>query len=431
MTIAVVSAVILPLLAACAADPGSVNEARAGASAAPSAHSAVLPSPPPTTGPSATPSGTLSGTLSGPERSGARSLTGAPKDIQERELAIDPTPDSATPVPPASAAGSLTATIPRSPTCGRPAPTTPAGYQRALAELPAAEWGAADLSLSVPMPDGRVVWLYGDTVTGTDSRHLTSFVHSSAVVQDGGCFHVSRHGAQVLPDDSLSVVSWISAAVALDATHLLVATGQQQLTGDCALCFRSVGVRAAVLTLNSHGDVGFQRWLTRWAPAGGVGGVNWGAGMSRDARNITVYGISRTGYARDVYAATVPVAGVLHATGWEFGSRPIATGIDPAGVSAWHDAAGWHFTTARGGTVVRYDTSAGLDRSRTQPAAYTSAAVGVLPAPRPRQLLYYAAAHPEAHLTGGGLLVTICRNWLSNDQHSIASYRPLYLSARR
>src|SRR5262245_57032793 len=51
-------------------------------------------------------------------------------------------------------------------------------------------WNGGDSTTSVPLPDGRLVWLFSDTFLGPvnadGSRpHSAPMVHNSAVVQDG------------------------------------------------------------------------------------------------------------------------------------------------------------------------------------------------------------------------------------------------------
>jgi hypothetical protein len=95
------------------------------------------------------------------------------------------------------------------PACDRPAPASATGYAALWRTLPIDQWGGGDVSISVPLGDGRIVWLYGDTMS------TGRMVHSSAIVQDGGCLHVSHRGAQLLPNDSARVIYWISTAEAV------------------------------------------------------------------------------------------------------------------------------------------------------------------------------------------------------------------------
>src|SRR5262245_66586054 len=52
--------------------------------------------------------------------------------------------------------------------CAASAPSTPAAYQAAFNELRNGntEWAAADGGGVTQLPDGRVLWSYGDTFTG-------------------------------------------------------------------------------------------------------------------------------------------------------------------------------------------------------------------------------------------------------------------------
>lgn len=76
-----------------------------------------------------------------------------------------------------------------------PAPATADGYAQMFDQLDPAQWQAADVGITVAMPDGRSVWLWGDTFS--EGR----FVHSSAIIQTGSLLTVSHQGAQLLPDD--------------------------------------------------------------------------------------------------------------------------------------------------------------------------------------------------------------------------------------
>lgn len=134
--------------------------------------------------------------------------------------------------------------------CHAPAPTTAHGYAAMFAHLNPAQWGAADVSISVPIPGGRSVWLYGDTFS------TGRFVHSTAIVQHGGCLHVSHAGAQLLPNDTATRIYWIDAA---------------RWTG------KALAVRARATVINPAGgpwafhDAGTYRWFyATVSPAGDV-----------------------------------------------------------------------------------------------------------------------------------------------------------------
>lgn len=156
--------------------------------------------------------------------------------------------------------------------CTTPAPTTAAGYASAWAALPSSQWGAADVSISTKLLDGRDVWLYGDTVTasttdgvGTPAHpHWTGFVHSTAITQDRGCLHVSHTGGQLLPNDDATHIYWIESATALTgdwANWVKVKARLIVLTGTGAWAFQDGGAdRTASVYVRPNGDVDFIGW---------------------------------------------------------------------------------------------------------------------------------------------------------------------------
>lgn len=307
--------------------------------------------------------------------------------------------------------------------CGAPAPSTASGYPAALRRVAGAEWGAADLSVSVPMPDGRSVWLYADTMSGPDSAHLTGFVHSTAIVQDAGCFRLADHGGQLLPDIDAHEFAWPAGAIALDASHILVSVATIEPTGPCPFCFKQVGNRGAVLTVDAGGEVAFGHWTPSWPRWDGR--IAWGTGLARDGDRVVMYGLSASGMARDLYVATSSVAGA-GAGEWQPLPGPVAHDVDPGGVTAYHDARGWHVITLRGSALYRLDAA-----TPAGPFAETAVATTPGPAATSTHLYYAAAAHPEARLADGRLLVTVCQTWLDRAPHPLSDFRPVYLAAPR
>jgi len=142
--------------------------------------------------------------------------------------------------------------------CSKPAPDTAKGYQRAFANLDDREWGAADVGISVPLNDGRTVWLWGDTFS------TGRFVHSTAVVQDGGCLHVSNGGAQLLPNDGAKYY-WIEAAFRHGEENLIwIAAEETAKDPKAEWGFRYTGYnRLAVVWIDPTGDAVFQGWQGR------------------------------------------------------------------------------------------------------------------------------------------------------------------------
>lgn len=142
-----------------------------------------------------------------------------------------------------------------------PAPTTVAGYQKMFDAVSPYLWGAADVTLSVPMPDGRVVWLFGDT-----GSKRNGFVHSTAMVQTGGTLHVSHKGEQLLPNDkpywkNYQSIYWIEDARAINNDRIAITAGPVAVS-DKAWDFhaRAMVSRLAIAKVDDRGNVTFLRW---------------------------------------------------------------------------------------------------------------------------------------------------------------------------
>lgn len=100
--------------------------------------------------------------------------------------------------------------------CAVPAPATAAGYAAAFAAVDG-DWAAGDQASSTRLPDGRIVWLFADTLLGG------RLVHNSLVLQDRGCFTAVSgpdHG-EVIPNPSPGTWYWPQQAIA-DGTRLWV-----------------------------------------------------------------------------------------------------------------------------------------------------------------------------------------------------------------
>lgn len=146
-----------------------------------------------------------------------------------------------------------------------PAPTSAAGYTRLWDSLNPDVWGGADVSLSVPLPDGRAVWLYGDTLSG-----YHGMVHSSAITQDGGRLHVSHDGDQLLPtapdSHGRTVVYWIESARLTGAAEITASVAPTWVNGTSGWGRVSRQNRLAVLSVSRTGDVTFTHWAGQATP---------------------------------------------------------------------------------------------------------------------------------------------------------------------
>lgn len=93
-----------------------------------------------------------------------------------------------------------------------------------------------------------MVWLFGDTFS------TGRFVHSTAIVQTGGCLHVSHRGVQLLPNDSPSRIYWVRSA-RWYAGALRVTARLTILTGTGPWDFHDGGAqRTFTVTIDRAGD---------------------------------------------------------------------------------------------------------------------------------------------------------------------------------
>lgn len=128
-----------------------------------------------------------------------------------------------------------------------------------FAALPVGQWGAADGGVSVPF-FGKSVWLFGDTF----EAHAHGLAHSTAIVQDRGCLHVSHAGAQLLPDDDPAHVYWMEGGKVIDRGHLAIAARSVILSGNRVWNFADGGFdRTALVSVSAAGDLTFVRWSAK------------------------------------------------------------------------------------------------------------------------------------------------------------------------
>ena len=150
-------------------------------------------------------------------------------------------------------------------------PTTVAGYQKMFDKVPVAQWGGGDVGISHLMPDGRRIWLYGDTVSGNNG-----FVHSTALVQTGGKLHVSQGGKQLLPnsgkdpaDPSRELIHWIDGVKQGPTPNTLVVSSMQMSVGKAnPWDFRKTREgqsKKALVKVDGAGNLTFVKWQG-WGP---------------------------------------------------------------------------------------------------------------------------------------------------------------------
>jgi len=181
-------------------------------------------------------------------------------------------------------------------------------------------WTGGDSTASVPLPDGRVAWLFSDSYLGTvnpdgsrppDSR----MVNNTMVVQDGTSLVSTRHGGTAAAPEALVKPSqageffWVADGT-VEGSSLKVIYNRYRRSGTGNLDFTLTGTSLATfslpaLTLSSVRDL----------PLGDT--VVWGSAVLENGGYTYVYGSeSTTSALKFAKLARVPTGGLDGA--WQF-----------------------------------------------------------------------------------------------------------------
>ena len=330
--------------------------------------------------------------------------------------------------------------------CSRPAPRTAAGFQRMFDALDGA-WAGGDQAASVPLPDARTLWLFGDTVsahrdsTGGYAAGWT-LRHNSFLLQQGGCLRdVETH----LPE---SADAWYWPASGIVDNGRLEIFAMKVVRDRSPLDFRLTGTALADYTLAADGTPTLRglRDLTS-APRRAGEMTLWGQGALASGGFVYVYGTqgdtAHGAFGRALLVARAPLGAVSDPGAWRyfdgagFGTdarravpvvdavRGVSTSVSPV-------------LTSTGVAVVAkqdevYGTEVAAWTAPTPAGPFTATPLFAAPSDPARGVLRYSAlAHPEFALADGRLLVSVCRNStrLSAVGRDALLYRPQFSAVR-
>ena len=322
--------------------------------------------------------------------------------------------------------------------CLSAAPSTASEWEELFAGLGDA-WLGGDGSISVPVGQGRTLWLFGDTLVRVGAGGLAGpprMVRSSAVLVDGACATVVRPGQEFLPIMPVARATgmapdrwwWPMSAVVTEAgpggADVTVFLQRVERTGPTAWSFRTTGLGRARFTVVAGGEPGpVVVTPYRTSPRDGTDhGVRWGAAAAVTGGSVAVFGTRATGrpleFGRELLLARAPRDRLADTRSWRYwDGRGWAT--EPATAVVLHPAVGGVSTAlsatvghGRWTLVTKADEVFGdrvVSLTATAPwGPFTERTLFLSPS-RSDDLTYLALAHPEVS-AAGRLLVSINHN---------------------
>jgi hypothetical protein len=324
---------------------------------------------------------------------------------------------------------------PACPAPGRPATLSATELNDALTRIDLPYWQSADVGASAPLGDGRVFWVYGDTVRAPDVQ--PRMVSNSVLVTSGTCSSQLVTGAgtprEVIPETGNGLSTWPmsvvrvppTAADGAGATDVLLVFSSRVQRGARMWDFVYRGTTVAVFTVGADGVPQLTRTVALTPDSIDLAQINWGAAAAVDGDWLYVYGTRATGeahvYGRELFVSRMPVGRATDAAAMEYwdGARwqaeisravPVLPAVDGVSQTLSVDRVGgrWVAVSKIGGDV---GDLMGLWTADQPTGPWTVRPVLDSPAGLDTGSLQYTPmAHPDITTPSGGLLVSVSRN---------------------
>lgn len=300
----------------------------------------------------------------------------------------------------------------------------------ALWKVPRNGWTGGDGTFSVALPDGSIVWAFGDSFIGgiaADGTRdpSTALVRNALVVQSGACLRTLVGGppaapAATFPAPDPSRWSWPGQPF-VEGGELRVPLSRIVSTGPGRFDFAFAGSELATLR---PGDLAVQSIV----PVAAGSPVAWGAAVVADGGFSYVFGVRDQGPDKTLHVARAPLGHVADGA-WEYwdgsgwsadpaAAAPVLGGVSDQ-LSALRDAAGWAVVSQRPG----FSPEIAVWRAPAPEGAWAGGAtIARVPVP-PGAISYNAVAHPELGADGG---VLISSNLAPADPTALGARPDLY-----
>jgi hypothetical protein len=304
-------------------------------------------------------------------------------------------------------------------------------------------WTGGDQAVSYKLPDGRFLWLFGDsfvdTVYPNRKRPITGFIHNTMVTMDaaGGNFTTYKKGTAKNPQPYFQATGksyyWpVFTFMNTAKTQVYVFLDKIKPTsGTGSFAFKVTGVDVAIL---NYPDLTIQQ-ITPFSTGDFI---NWaGAAMENDDDYIYLYGTESTQYNKFIHIArtpkATPLSNVTYFDGTNWVNDPLLSKRMQGGVSesfSFFKNQGKYYLVSQenllGPNIYIWDAQSPTGPFTRKRLIYTTPQLaGTVPL-----WTYNASAHIELN-QNNQLLVGYCANsQTSAGLYSNAdSYRPYFVWA--
>lgn len=325
------------------------------------------------------------------------------------------------------AAYAMSVDCPEPPAEGTIKPTV-AQLNSLVAQADLTYWQAADIGASARLKDGRLVWIFGDTIRRSGVG--PGMVANSMLITSGLCLSQLMPTARgpIIPDVQPGVVRWpMSVTVVEDqgVEKIVIFTGRiKRGSANDVWGFRYLGSDAVTFSVEPNQAPQLDEILPLTPDVDSANQVNWGSAAMVSAGYIYVYGTALpkgTAFGRALLVARSSLADPTDKGKWQFWDGKAwqpdhlrATPIIPAvgGVSqtlSVDEIDGSFVAVSKkdgdlGSTVATWTSREPVGPWTRAAALEASFLTGK------DEFAYAPLAHPEVPLADGKLLVSISRN---------------------
>jgi hypothetical protein len=320
--------------------------------------------------------------------------------------------------------------------CNVPAPTTAAGYQQLIRGPVNGKIYRGDLGRSITLPNGKILWVFGDTLIGTaGASRLTSIVNNSALLTEKGCITaltgpLDKNGKETswikptaltdtpgVNDYYWSSTPWMDGSTPrMFLSHMYNDASGFHTIGNDLVTFTMVnGVPKVASIVKTPGS------------ANGETAPSWGSGVFRDKNYTYIFGNRNKNetwvFGHYYYLARVPNGQVIIPSAWRFWNGttwvknqaevaaiiPGGVGVG-SGITVYQKSANEYMMITKKYDLIGTDMIALKAPALTGPwTEVTPALLAPVPPLEPpmtdEDYTYLGLAHPQIVLPSGKLLV--------------------------